>query len=159
MGKQSLVELSRETLSENDKRRIEYDIIASIAALGALAAGFIYQKVFPDKSAVAAMIYLVGILIEGVPIAVTAIKGFLSRNMSHAMEILVAIAIAACFFNKQFVLAILIPVILNVESVCATIKSGNCSAKSATCINKCLRIFVSINNTCNGSCIVEFCKD
>lgn len=114
MGKQSLVELSRESLSENDKRRIEYDIIASIASLGALAAGFIYQRLFPDKGAVAAMIYLVGILIQGVPIVITAVKGFLSKNMSHAMEILVAIAIAACFFDKQFVLAILIPVILNV---------------------------------------------
>ena len=114
MGKQSLVELSRDSLSETDKRRIEYDIIASLASLGALAAGFIYQKIFPDKGAVAAMIYLVGILIQGVPIIVTAIKGFLSKNMSHAMEILVAIAIAACFFDKQFVLAILIPVILNV---------------------------------------------
>lgn len=113
MGKQSLVELSRESLSENDKRRIEYDIIASVASLGALAAGFIYQKIFPDKGAVAAVIYLVGILIQGVPIIITAIKGFLSKNMSHAMEILVAIAIAACFFDKQFVLAILIPVILN----------------------------------------------
>ena len=114
MGKQSLVELSRDSLSENDKKRIEYDIIASLASLGALAAGFIYQKIFPDKGAVAAMIYLVGILIQGIPIVITAIKGFLSKNMSHAMEILVAIAIAACFFDKQFVLAILIPVILNV---------------------------------------------
>ncbi len=114
MGSSSLKELSREDLTGEDRKRIEYDIIASLAALGALLAGFIYEKIFPEKPAVAALIYLVGILIEGVPILVTAIRGFLSKDMSHAMEILVVIAIAACFFDRQFVLAILVPVILNI---------------------------------------------
>ncbi len=113
MGASSLKELSRESLTGEDRKRIEYDIIASLAALGALLAGFAYEKIFPEKASVAALIYLVGILIEGIPILVTAIRGFLSKDMSHAMEILVVIAIAACFLDRQFVLAILVPVILN----------------------------------------------
>ncbi len=114
MGKKTLLELSKENLSGEDKKRIEYDIIAAIASLGALVGGAIYERLFPQKASVAALIYLIGILIEGIPILVTAIRGFLSKDMGHAMEILVAIAIAACFFDRQFALAILIPVILNI---------------------------------------------
>ena len=113
MGKRSLEELSKESLSGGEKKKIEYEIISAFAAIGALVAGFIYEKLFPGKASVAALIYLVGILIEGVPILVTALKGFASKNISNAMEILVAIAIIACFFDKQFTLAILVPVILN----------------------------------------------
>jgi len=114
MGKRSLEDLSKESLSGGEKRKIEYDIISAFAALGALAAGFIYEKLFPQKAPIAALIYLVGILIEGIPILVTAIKGLLSKDISNAMEILVAIAIIACYFDKQFTLAILVPVILNI---------------------------------------------
>lgn len=114
MGKRSLEDLSKESLSGGEKRRIEYDIISAFASVGALVAGFVYEKLFPQKASVAALIYLVGILIEGVPILVTAIKGFASRNISNAMEILVAIAIIACYFDRQFTLAILVPVILNI---------------------------------------------
>lgn len=114
MGKRSLEDLSRESLSGGEKKKIEYEIISAFAALGALAAGFIYEKLFPEKASVAALIYLVGILIEGVPILITAIKGLLSKDISNAMEILVAIAITACYFDRQFTLAILVPVILNI---------------------------------------------
>ncbi len=114
MGKKSLEDLSKDSLSGSDKRKIEHEIISAFAALVTLAAGLIYERLFPSKASIAAMIYILGILIEGVPIMVTAIRGFISRNMGNAMEILVAIAIIACFFDRQFVLAILIPVILNV---------------------------------------------
>lgn len=114
MGKRSLEDLSKESLSGGEKRKIENDIIASFASLAALLAGFICEKLFPQKTSVAALIYLLGILIEGVPILITAIKGFASKNVSNAMEILVAIAIIACYFDRQFALAILVPVILNI---------------------------------------------
>lgn len=114
MGKRSLEDLTKESLSGGEKRKIEHEIISSFAALGALAAGFIYEKLFPQKASIAALIYLVGILIEGIPIVMTALRGFASKNISNAMEILVAIAIIACYFDKQFSLAILVPVILNI---------------------------------------------
>lgn len=114
MGKRSLEALSKESLSGGEKRKIENDIIASFVSLAALLAGFICEKLFPQKTSVAALIYLLGILIEGVPILITAIKGFASKNVSNAMEILVAIAIIACYFDRQFALAILVPVILNI---------------------------------------------
>lgn len=114
MGKRSLEDLSKESLSGGEKRKIENDIIASFASLAALLAGFICEKLFPQKASVAALIYLIGILIEGTPILITAIKGFASKNVSNAMEILVAIAIIACYFDRQFALAILVPVILNI---------------------------------------------
>ena len=114
MGKARLTELSVEELSLRDKKRITRSLTADFVALGALLSALCYEWLFPQKAAVAAMIYLVGILIEGVPMFVTAIKGFLSKDMNHAMEILVAIAIVACFFDGQFALAILIPVVLNI---------------------------------------------
>ena len=114
MGKQSLADLSVEELSDGNRRQITRNLTADIAALGALAAALIYERLFPAKAEVAVFIYLIGILIEGIPMLVTAIRGFISRDVNHAMEILVAIAIIACFFDRQFALAILVPVVLNV---------------------------------------------
>lgn len=114
MGKDRLAELSVEELSSRDKRRITRSLTADFAALGALLAALVYEWLFPEKASVAALIYLIGILIEGIPMLVTALKGFISKDMNHAMEILVAIAVVACFFDKQFALAILIPVVLNI---------------------------------------------
>ncbi len=114
MGKQRLAELSVEELSGKDKNRIIRSLTADFVALGALLAALCYQWLFPARPSVVALIYLVGILVEGIPMLVTAVRGFLSKDMNHAMEILVAIAIIACFFDKQFALAILIPVVLNI---------------------------------------------
>ena len=114
MGKQRLADLSVEELSGGDRRRITRSLAGDFLALGALLAAFLYERLFPEKAEVAALIYLIGILIEGIPMLVTAVRGFLSKDMNHAMEILVAIAVVACFFDKQFALAILVPVVLNV---------------------------------------------
>ena len=114
MAQNHLAELSAEELSQGDKRRITRDLTADLVALGALLAAFAYERIFPARAAVAASIYLVGILIEWIPMLLSAIKGFLSKNMDHSMEILVAIAVVACFLDGQFALAILIPLILNI---------------------------------------------
>ena len=101
-------------------RPVGHDPVADLEALldehpvAALVAALIYERLFPAKAEAAVFIYLVGILIEGIPMLVTAIRGFISRDVNHAMEILVAIAIIACFFDRQFALAILVPVVLNV---------------------------------------------
>ena len=60
------------------------------------------------------LIYTIGVLIEGVPLLVTAIKGFLQKDIVNAMEILVSIAVLACYITGQHALAILIPVVLSV---------------------------------------------
>lgn len=114
MGKQRLAELSVEELSDGNRRQITRSLTADLVALAALVAALIYERLFPAKAEVAVFIYLVGILIEGIPMLITAVRGFISRDVNHAMEILVAIAIIACFFDRQFALAILVPVVLNV---------------------------------------------
>ncbi|MBE6630478.1 MAG: cation-translocating P-type ATPase [Ruminococcaceae bacterium] len=114
MAQNHLADLSAEELSRADKRQITRNLTADLVALGALLAAFAYERIFPARTAVAAAIYLVGILIEWIPMLVSAIKGFLSKNMDHAMEILVAIAVVACFLDGQFALAILVPLILNI---------------------------------------------
>lgn len=51
---------------------------------------------------------------EGLPLLATAIRGFLQRDVTNAMEILVSIAVLACYITGQHELAILIPVVLSV---------------------------------------------
>lgn len=113
MGKNTLENLSAQNLSAEGKRRLSREIISALVALACLLAGWVYGLIFPDKPTVAALIYVVGIVVESAGIFVVAVKGFLQKNMTNAMEILVAIAVLACFFDGQYKLAILIPVILN----------------------------------------------
>lgn len=114
MGKNTLENLSAQNLSAEGKRKLSREIISALVALACLLAGWIYSLVFPAKPTVATLIYFVGIVVESAGIVVSAVKGVLSRNLTNTMEILVAIAIIACFFNGDYQLAILIPVILNV---------------------------------------------
>ena len=101
-------------LSREEKSRIRKDISAALAALTCLIVGFVYKLIFPDQTAVVGLIYTIGVLIEGVPLLVTAIKGFLQKDIVNAMEILVSIAVLACYITGQHALAILIPVVLSV---------------------------------------------
>ena len=72
------------------------------------------EGIFPEQTAVAGLIYSVGVLVEGLPLLATAIRGFLQRDVTNAMEILVSIAVLACYITGQHELAILIPVVLSV---------------------------------------------
>ncbi len=114
IGLSSLEKLARNNLSAENKRRLTVDILTGIAGIAFLAAGLVYQAIFKDRT-VPAVIYTVGFVIESAPIFVEAVRGILTRNLTHAMEILVAIAVCACFFTGQLELALLIPVILNVS--------------------------------------------
>lgn len=114
MGKNTLENLSAQNLSAEGKRKLSREIVSALIALSCLLAGWIYSLVFPAKPTVAAMIYFIGIVVESAGIFAAAIKGVLHKNLTNAMEILVAIAIVACFFNGDYPLAILIPVILNI---------------------------------------------
>ncbi len=106
--------LSGDMLSDGDKKRFARDIISSLAALVCLAAGKIYTKIFPSQDVITGMIYFLGVLIIGVPIAITAIKGFIKQDISASMEILVFVAVVVCVLDGEYTVAILIPIILTV---------------------------------------------
>ena len=113
IGKNSLEALSRDNLTERNKRRLGREIFSGAVALICLVTGLIFSLVYPDKDVVPALIYTVGVLVEGIPVAVAAVKGILTKDLTNAMEILVTIAIIACYFTGSLQLAILIPLILN----------------------------------------------
>lgn len=114
MGKNSLEALSRDNLTESGKKRLGREIISGAVSLSCLIVGLIYSKIFPERASVPALLYTLAFLIEGIPVIVSAVKGVFTKNLTNAMEILVAIAILSCFFTKQLILAVLIPLILNI---------------------------------------------
>lgn len=113
MGKNSLEALSRDNLTAKGKKRLTREIISGAAAISCLIVGLIYARIFPSSTTVPALLYTAGFLIEGIPVFAAAIKGIVTKNLTNAMEILVAIAIIACFFSRELILAVLIPLILN----------------------------------------------
>ncbi len=115
MAQNSLQALSRDNLTEKGKRKLTRDILCGVATLSCLAVGLIYTYLLGNPyPIVPQLLYFVGFLIEGVPVIVTGIKGLFTKNLTNAMEILVGIAIVACVFNQELILALLIPLILNV---------------------------------------------
>ncbi len=101
-------------LTRREKRKLSVEITTAMIALVCLVTGLLYKGFFPEQTAVAGLIYSVGVLVEGLPLLATAIRGFLQRDVTNAMEILVSIAVLACYITGQHELAILIPVVLSV---------------------------------------------
>ena len=101
-------------LTRREKRKLSVEITTAMIALVCLVTGLLYKGIFPEQTAVAGLIYSVGVLVEGLPLLATAIRGFLQRDVTNAMEILVTIAVLACYITGQHELAILIPVVLSV---------------------------------------------
>ena len=101
-------------LTRREKRKLSVEITTAMIALVCLVTGLLYKGIFPEQTAVAGLIYSVGVLVEGLPLLATAIRGFLQRDLTNAMEILVSIAVLACYITGQHELAILIPVVLSV---------------------------------------------
>lgn len=114
IAKSSLEALSKDNLTVKGKKKLRREIISGAIALSCLAVGLIYSWIFPTKAVVPALLYTVGFLIEGIPVFWAALKGIFSKNLSNAMEMLVAIAIFACYFSGDLILAVLIPLILNI---------------------------------------------
>ena len=114
IAKSSLEALTRDNLTVKGKKKLRREIISGAIALSCLVVGLIYSWVFPTKTVVPALLYTVGFLIEGIPVFWAALKGIFSKNLSNAMEMLVAIAIFACYFSGDLILAVLIPLILNI---------------------------------------------
>ena len=101
-------------LTRREKRKLSVEITTAMIALVCLVTGLLYKGIFPEQTAVAGLIFSVGVLVEGLPLLATAIRGFLQRDVTNAMEILVSIAVLACYITGQHELAILIPVVLSV---------------------------------------------
>lgn len=114
IAKNSLEALAKDNLNDKNRRSLTVNLISAAAALVCIAVGLIYSIAFPDKTTLPALFYTVGFLIEGIPVFAAALNGIFSRNFTNAMEILVAIAITACYLSGDLILSVLIPLILNV---------------------------------------------
>lgn len=109
-----LLEDKKSSLSRSDEKRFARNILEVMGALSCLLAGKIYQSFFPQQDVVLDVIYFVGVMIIGIPIAITAIRGFLKEQFSSAMEILVVIAMLISVLTNEYVLAIMIPLLLSI---------------------------------------------
>jgi len=115
MGKNSLEALSRDNLTDAGRKKLTRDILCGAATLTCLAVGLFYTYVLKNPyPIVPQLLYFIGFLIEGVPVLVAGVKGIFTKKLTNAMEILVGIAIVACVLNRDMILALLIPLILNV---------------------------------------------
>ena len=99
-------------LSKNDKKRIASDLAQALSATTCLLVSLFYQWFFPGQVTVADFIRLLGVVIVGLPILITGVKGFLQKEFSSAMETLVSIAMILSVLNGQTVVSILIPLLL-----------------------------------------------
>lgn len=113
-GSDHLEALSRASLSQSKRRRLKVEILSAAASIVCLLVGLIYPLLFPENTIVAPLLFTVGFLIEGIPVFVAAAKGVFSKDFTNAMEMLVSIAIIACYLTGELVLSVLIPLILNV---------------------------------------------
>lgn len=113
-GSDHLEALSRASLSQSKRRRLKVEILSAATSIVCLLVGLIYPLLFPENTIVAPLLFTVGFLIEGIPVFFAAAKGVFSKDFTNAMEMLVSIAIIACYLTGELVLSVLIPLILNV---------------------------------------------
>lgn len=115
MTSNSLEALRRDNLTASMQKKLRVEILSGCVSLSLLAAGLLYTYLLGNPyPVVPQLLYFIGVLIEGIPIIITGIRGLLTKKLTHAMELLVGIAIIACIFNHDMILALLIPLILNV---------------------------------------------
>ena len=112
-GADNLEALSRSNLSRSKQRQLSYEIISAAISLICIAIGLVYQFFFPENIIVAPIFYTIGFLIEGIPVFIAALKGIFSKDFTNSMEMLVSVAVLACYLSGQLILAVLVPLILN----------------------------------------------
>ena len=117
IAKNSLEALSRDNLTEKGKKKLKREIVSGAIALVCIFVGLLVSWIFPDKTTLPALFYTVGFFIEGIPVIFVALKGVFSKNLENAMEMLVAVAIVACYFSGDLILSVVIPLILNVAHI------------------------------------------
>lgn len=114
MTRNSLEALSRDNLTEVGKKKLQAEILSGVITLCLLGAGLLYTYLLGNPyPVVPQLLYFIGVLIEGVPVIITGLKGLFTKKLTNAMELLVGIAVIACVFNRDMILALLIPLILN----------------------------------------------
>lgn len=114
MGANTLQNLSRNNLTDAGRKKLTREIVSAMISLCCLGVGLFYTYILKGPYAIVPrLLYVVAFLIEGVPIIVTGVKGIFTQDLTNAMEILVGIAIIASALNQQLILALLIPLILN----------------------------------------------
>ena len=109
----SLEALSNTGLSASKQRKLKTEIVCAMISIACLIIGLIYQYFVKNDVIVAPLCYTIGFLVEGIPVIWVAVKGLFSKDLTNAMEMLVAIAIVACYLTGDLVLSVLIPLILN----------------------------------------------
>lgn len=112
-GCDNLEALSGSDLSRSKKRKLKAEIISAAIALSCIAIGLIYEYLLPGNAVIAPLLYTVAFLAEGLPVLKSAIKGVFTRDFTNAMEMLVSIAIIACYLSGELILSAIIPLILN----------------------------------------------
>lgn len=112
-GSDNLEALSHTALSRSKKRKLKAEIISAAIALSCIAIGLVYEYLLPGNAVIAPLLYTVAFLAEGLPVFKAAIKGVFTRDFTNAMEMLVAIAIIACYLSGDLILSAIIPLILN----------------------------------------------
>lgn len=118
MGRRSLEALSRDNLTGAGRKKLTRDIVCGAVTLSCLFVGLIYTYLLGGAYEILPqLLYFIGALIEGVPVLLAGVKGIFTKNLTNAMEILVGIAVVACMFSGELILALLIPLILNVVHI------------------------------------------
>lgn len=112
MVENSVKGYSQNYISDKEKNKLKKDIAEAVSAIVFLLAGYLYGKFFPTQQVIQGAIYLIGVAIISVPVFLTAVKGFLQKDINSSMEILVSIAILVSVLDGQYILAGLIPIIL-----------------------------------------------
>ncbi len=113
MGKNSLDSLMRTNLTDKEQKKLRNEILRGAVAIVSLVVGIVFSIFAPENLAVSALFYTIGFFVQGIPVFISAIQGIRAKELKNSMEILVAIAIVACYCTGELVLSVLIPLILN----------------------------------------------
>jgi len=113
VGADHLDALSHTALSSAKQRQLKREILSACVAVVCIVVGLLYRFFFPADLMVAPLLYTVAFLVEGIPVLFTALKALFSRDFTNSMEILVSIAIIACYLTGDLILSAIIPLILN----------------------------------------------
>ena len=117
MGKKNLEMLARDNLTPEGKKDLGRELICAAISIALLGAGLLYSYFFPLQTTIPPLLYTIAFFIQAIPIFWEAIEGLIHKNMDHALEILVAIAVVSCYLTGELILSVMIPLILNIVHI------------------------------------------
>jgi Zn2+/Cd2+-exporting ATPase len=101
-----------ETLAPEEQRRIAVRMTAHLAGAGLLTLGWLVAVLDPSSARVGEMMQAVAGITVAAPVVVRGVRGLLSQPPRDFTDQLVAIAVAACLAQGDFVTATLVPLFL-----------------------------------------------